>query len=124
LIVILKPPPGLGREALVLANYDLPRDCPRCSRAGCHGSVVGHGRRKRTSLDEDLSEIRIRRGRCRACGGTITFLPPSLQPYRRYAVPVIASVVKQRLRAVSYSALKLVLYNPDIFPDLSTVQED
>jgi hypothetical protein len=31
-------------------------------------------------------------------------------------------VVRQRLRGVPYSSLELVLHNPDIFPDISTVR--
>lgn len=84
--------------------------------------MIGHGRRDRTLLDEHRSEIRVRRGLCKACGGTITFLPLTVRPYRRYAVSVIAGVVRQRLRGVPYSRFALVLHNPDVFPHLSTVR--
>ena len=100
----------------------LLRDCPRCSQAGCRGTVIGHGRRRRTCLDRDRSEIEIRRGRCRACGGTITFLPPELRPYRRYSVRIIGTTLRQLRRGVSYADLEVILYDPDRFPDFSTVR--
>lgn len=56
------------------------------------------------------------------CGGTITFLPPSLEPYRRYSSRVIGEAVLQTRRGVTYAALDLVLDNPDRFPDPSTVR--
>lgn len=122
MIAFLKASPEVGPEAIATASYPIPRDCPRCSRAGCRSSVIGHGRRDRASQGEHESEIRVRRGLCRACGGTITFLPPSLRPYRRYTVGVIATVVRQRLRGVSYSQLAIVLHNSDVFPDPATVR--
>lgn len=80
MIVLLKLRPDRGPDALILAEYELPRDCPRCLGTGCRGSVIGHGRRRRTCLDQDGSEAKVRRGLCRACGGTITFLPSDLKP--------------------------------------------
>lgn len=108
--------------AIATASYPILRDCPRCIRAGCRSSVIGHGRRDRASLGEHGSEIRVRRGLCRACGGTITFLPPTLRPYRRYTVGAIATVVQQCLLGVPYSRLEIVFHNPDVFPDPSTVR--
>jgi len=64
--------------------------------------------------------VRIRRGLCGACGGTITFLPPDLKPHRRYTNRVIGEAVRQSRRGVAYAALVLVLHDPDRFPDPST----
>jgi hypothetical protein len=118
-IVFLKAVPELGLEG---GSYPIPRDCPHCRRAGCHDSIKGHGRRPRTCLDERRSRITIRRGRCRACGVTITFLPPILKPYRRYAVPIIAGVIRQLRSGVHYSDLEIHLFDLDAFPDASTVR--
>jgi len=45
-------------------------------------SVVGHGRRRKQAHDQD----RIRRGICRPCGKTITFLPVFSLPYSHYSL--------------------------------------
>jgi hypothetical protein len=55
-------------------------------------------------------------------GGTITFLPPELRPYRRYSVRIIGTTLRQLRRGVSYADLEVILYDPDRFPDFSTVR--
>jgi hypothetical protein len=49
----------------------LPRRCPACLQNG----VVGHGRRERSAHDREHDRIRVRRGRCKRCGSTLTVLP-------------------------------------------------
>jgi hypothetical protein len=58
------------------------RRCPVCSR----DAVIGHGRRRKQAHDEHHDWIRIRRGICRACGKTITFLPAFSLPYTHYSL--------------------------------------
>ncbi|MGA7926249.1 MAG: DUF6431 domain-containing protein [Candidatus Sulfotelmatobacter sp.] len=57
--------------------------CPVCE----HGSIIGHGRRRKQAHDEHHDWIWIHRGRCIDCGMTFTFLPlfslPTLQPFGR-----------------------------------------
>jgi Domain of unknown function (DUF6431) len=58
------------------------RHCPVCLQ----DSVVGHGRRRKQAHDEHHDWIQIRRGVCRSCGMTITFLPPFSLPYSHYSL--------------------------------------
>src|ERR1700687_5997812 len=92
------PPSGRGPFALVFislsaaqskleADWAEPaegiiRRCPICRR----DSVVGHGRRRKQAHDEEHDWITIRRGICRPCGKTITFLPVFSLPYSHYSL--------------------------------------
>jgi len=58
------------------------RRCPVCML----DSVVGHGRRRKQAHDEEHDWITIRRGICRPCGKTITFLPVFSLPYSHYSL--------------------------------------
>jgi hypothetical protein len=60
----------------------IPRRCPVCMQ----DSVVGHGRRRKQAHDEEHDWITIRRGICRPCGKTITFLPLFSLPYSHYSL--------------------------------------
>ena len=60
----------------------LPRICPRCQQP----SIRGHGRRWKSAHDQKHTRIRVRRGRCRYCGVTITVLPLWSLPYSRYSL--------------------------------------
>jgi hypothetical protein len=48
--------------------------------------VIGHGRRRKQAHDEHHDWIPIRRGWCRPCGKTITFLPEFSLPYTHYSL--------------------------------------
>jgi len=61
---------------------EILRRCPVCMR----DSVVGHGRRRKQAHDEEHDWITIRRGICRPCGKTITFLPVFSVPYSHYSL--------------------------------------
>ena len=58
------------------------RQCPICLR----DSVVGHGLRRKQAHDEEHDWIQVRRGICRPCGKTITFLPAFSLPYSHYSL--------------------------------------
>jgi len=64
-----------GAEGLI-------RVCPACRQ----DSVVGHGRRRKQAHDEHHDWIKIRRGICKSCGKTITFLPVFSLPYSHYSL--------------------------------------
>jgi hypothetical protein len=63
------------------ANVILRR-CPVCER----DSIAGHGGRRKQAHDEQHDWIPIRRGYCRSCGTTFTFLPPLSLPYTHYSL--------------------------------------
>ena len=68
------------------------RSCPVCER----DSIIGHGRRRKQAHDEHHAWIRIRRGRCRACGKTFTFLPPLSLPYTHYSLLARCQALRRR----------------------------
>jgi hypothetical protein len=49
-------------------------------------AVIGNGRRERFAHDRDHERIRVRRGRCRRCGRTVTVLPTRCIPGAIYSV--------------------------------------
>jgi hypothetical protein len=68
------------------------RQCPVCERK----SIVGHGRRRKQAHDEYHDWIRIRRGRCNACGKTFTFLPMFSLPYAHYSLLARSQALRRR----------------------------
>jgi Domain of unknown function (DUF6431) len=58
------------------------RRCPNCAQ----DSIIGHGRRRKQAHDEHHDWIPIRRGICRPCKKTITFLPVFSLPYTQYSL--------------------------------------
>src|SRR5688572_27955467 len=73
-------------------SEQIPRCCPVCSR----GSVVGHGRRQKQAHDELHDWIPIRRGRCKPCAQTITFLPLFSLPYTHYSLMARSAALRRR----------------------------
>jgi hypothetical protein len=74
-------------DELVIAQ----RDCPICQTAG---SLVGNGSYPRHPLDTTQRyELWVKRRYCKACHGTISFLPSFLLCFRWYLLIVIQSVV-------------------------------
>jgi hypothetical protein len=67
--------------AVAGAEY-LARQCPECAS----DSIIGHGRRQKQAHDEHHDWIQIRRGRCKLCGKTFTFLPLLSPPYCHYSL--------------------------------------
>ena len=67
------------------------RDCPICRAAG---SLTGNGSYPRHPLDATRRyELRVKRRYCKACHGSISFLPSFLLCFRWYLLIVIQNVV-------------------------------
>jgi len=60
----------------------LPRRCPVCKEE----TIVGHGRRLRQAHDPLRDQIWVRRGICRLCHKTFTFLPQWLAPSAHFTL--------------------------------------
>jgi hypothetical protein len=60
----------------------IPRRCPQCQET----SIYGHGIRKRQAHDESHAWIIVRRGRCKLCRQSFTFLPGACIPRSRYTL--------------------------------------
>jgi hypothetical protein len=94
------------------------RRCPLCSR----DSVVGHGWRQKQSHDEHHDWITIRRGICRPCGKTITFLPVFSLPYTHYSLITRSAALRRRfVEGCSWEAAAPPVKDPDRIPDSRTL---
>jgi len=95
------------------------RRCPICSQ----NSIIGHGRRRKQAHDEHHDWIGIRRGRCRPCHKTFTFLPPFSPPYGHYSF-IARSQALQRyfLEGRSWEAAAPTVKDPDRVADSSTLR--
>jgi len=57
---------------------------------------VGHGRRRKQAHDENHDWIKIRRGICRTCHKTFTFLPFFSPPYAHYSLLARSQALQRR----------------------------
>lgn len=76
--------PGSHRQlrAGVVPLSKLPRLCPFCRVR----TIIGHGLRVRLAHDDHHDRIGVRRGRCRPCRKTFTFLPEWVIPCGHYTL--------------------------------------
>jgi hypothetical protein len=95
------------------------RRCPVCSR----DSVRGHGRRRKQAHDEHHDWIEIRRGFCRPCGTTITFLPAFSLPYSHYSLIARSEALRRYfVEGCSWEAAAPPVKDPNRVADSSTVR--
>ena len=81
-ILFISLPAAQNKLSDWAALSSMLRRCPLCEQ----DSIVGHGRRRKQAHDEDHDWIPIRRGRCRPCHKTFTFLPQFSPPYGHYSL--------------------------------------
>ena len=95
------------------------RRCPFC----CQDSIIGHGRRRKQAHDEHHDWIPIRRGRCRPCHKTFTFLPPFSPPYGHYSFMARSQTLQRYfLEGRSWEAAAPTVKDPDRVADPSTLR--
>jgi hypothetical protein len=95
------------------------RGCPVCER----DSIIGHGRRRKQAHDELHDWIPIRRGLCRRCGRTFTFLPPFSPPYGHYSFIARSQALQRYFReGCSWEAAAPSLKDPDRVADPCTLR--
>lgn len=85
--MILFIPPSAAAQDNAEADWAagaerLLRHCPDC----LNDSIIGHGRRRKQAHDENHEWIGIRRGLCKGCRKTVTFLPSFSLPYTHYSL--------------------------------------
>ncbi|HEY6293759.1 MAG TPA: DUF6431 domain-containing protein [Terriglobia bacterium] len=86
-------------------------------------SIAGHGRRRKQAHDAHHDWIPIRRGHCRRCGKTFTFLPPLSLPYTHYSLLARCQALQRRLvERCSWEEATPPLKDPNRVPDPSTVR--
>src|SRR5262249_42178287 len=83
LILVISLPEAIDNcEPGVVALCKLPRLCPFCRVR----TIIGHGLRVRLAHDDHHDRISVRRGRCRPCRKTFTFLPEWVIPCGHYTL--------------------------------------
>lgn len=96
----------------------IPRRCPRCRR----DTIVGHGQRQRQAHDQQHDWIRVRRGECRQCHQTFTFLPDACLPYSHYSLHCRCEALELYQCLGSAEAAMPIVKEPDRVPDPSTIR--
>src|SRR5437870_1791071 len=86
------PPHKLETDWAASCADAILRQCPVCE----HGSIIGHGRRRKQAHDEHHDWIGVRRGRCSGCGKTFTFLSWLSLPYTHYSVLARCQALRRR----------------------------
>ena len=90
-----------------------------CSRE----SIIGHGRRHKQAHDEHHDWITIRRGLCRECGQTITFLPVFSLPYSHYSLIARSAALRRYfVEGCSWEAAAPPVKDPQRVADASTLR--
>jgi Domain of unknown function (DUF6431) len=103
---------------VVGAEY-LARQCPECAS----DSIIGHGRRCKQAHDEAHDWIRIRRGICRLCGKTFTFLPLLSPPYSHYSLTTRSQALQRYFgEDCSLEMAAPLVKDPDRIPATSTLR--
>jgi len=103
---------AMGAESIL-------RRCPDCSR----DSIIGHGRRRKQAHDETHDWIRIRRGLCKLCRKTFTFLPPFSLPYTHYSLLARSQALRRYfVDRCSWEAAAPAVKDPDRLADPSTLR--
>jgi len=95
------------------------RCCPKCL---CD-SIIGHGWRRKQAHDEGHDWIKVRRGICKLCRLTFTFLPRFSLPHTHYS-SIARSQALQRyfLEHRSWETAAPAVKDPDRIPDSSTLR--
>jgi hypothetical protein len=101
------------------ASEVILRRCPLCSR----DSIIGHGRRQKQAHDEHHDWITIRRGLCRPCQMTITFLPVFSLPYTHYSLIARSEALRRYfVEGCSWEAAAPLVKDPHRVADSSTLR--
>jgi hypothetical protein len=95
------------------------RRCPLCLR----DSINGHGWRRKQAHDASHDWIKYRRGLCKFCKQTLTFLPAFSLPYTHYSLVARSQVLRRRfVEQCSWESAAPPLKDPNRVPDPSTLR--
>ncbi len=83
-------------------------------------TVIGHGRRHKQAHDAQHSSIRVRRGRCKRCGTTITVLPAWSLPYTHYSLEARREAADRYIESASLEQAAPPVQNPNRVADAAT----
>ena len=102
-------------------KFTLPdsRGGPLCLR----DSINGHGWRRKLAHDASHDWIKYRRGLCKFCKQTVTFLPAFSLPYTHYSLVARSQVLRRRfVEHCSWESAAPPLKDPNRVPDPSTLR--
>lgn len=122
-MVILFISPSAGKynpeeDWAAIGSGCIPRQCPGCLT----NSIIGHGRRRKQAHDEDHDWISVRRGICKRCLRTITFLPVFSLPYTHYSLIARSQALRRYFSDhCSLEAAAPLVKDPDRVSAASTV---
>jgi hypothetical protein len=85
-------------------------------------AVNGNGRRARFAHDQDHDRIRVRRGRCRRCGRTLTVLPARCIPGARYSLIARQQAMQRIADGMTVEQASPDCLEPDRLADPSTLR--
>jgi hypothetical protein len=87
------------------------------------GSIIGHGWRRKQAHDDCHDWIRYRRGLCKLCKLTVTFLPVFSLPYTHYSLIARSEALRRYfLDRGSWESAVPNFKDPDRVPDSSTLR--
>ncbi len=96
----------------------MPRLCPVCLGL----TIIGHGMRFRQAHDAAHDRIRVRRGICRHCHTTFTFLPEWLTPSGQFTLHCREQACQRIGEGESFERAVPECKDPSRLPDPSTVR--
>ena len=85
-------------------------------------AVNGNGRRLRFAHDQDHGRIRVRRGRCRRCGRTLTVLPARCIPGAGYSLIARQQAMQRIADGMTVEQAAPDCLDPDRLADPSTLR--
>jgi hypothetical protein len=117
-VIVFIPRSAAGCNSEVAEREWLPRRCPACSRE----TIIGHGRRRRQAHDGQHDWIRVRRGICKVCGGTVTVLPAGCVPGAAYSLPARQQALASVAQGCPAEQASPHCRDPDRIADGSTIR--
>lgn len=116
-VIVFIPRSGEECKPAVADSEWLPRQCPTCGQI----AIIGHGRRRRQAHDHIHDWIRVRRGLCKVCGGTVTVLPAWCVPDAPYSLAARQEALEQA-GIVPAERVTVCCRDPDRIADPSTIR--
>ena len=109
-----------GKSDWAIACSEFPiRQCPICLAE----TIIGHGRRHKQAHDEAHDWICVRRGICKLCGTTFTFLPILSPPYGHYSWVARSHAVRDYfVEGKPLESATPLVKDPDKLPSPSTLR--
>jgi hypothetical protein len=117
-MIVFIPRSAAGCNPVQEESEWLPRQCPACAEI----AVIGHGRRRRPAHDGSHEWIRVRRGICKVCGGTITVLPGWCVPGAPYSLLARQQALAAMAQGCPAEQAVPHCRDPDRLADSSTIR--